>query len=213
MTDRLNRIFGILPKCSVFADIGCDHGYIAKAMLESKRCERAIIADISAKCLKKAQVLLEDYVRAGQVDSVVSNGFERVTGCDCALIAGMGGREIISILQSAPFLPEYLVLQPMKNVDAVRECALSLGYAFLLDKLFISDGKYYNLISLKKGQDYLTQEQIKFGRDNLKGDNPDFKKMIEGEIRALSGFAQGKNVSDSVRNEMLNKIKELEKYV
>lgn len=213
MTDRLNKIFSVLPECTVFADIGCDHGYIAKAMLESGRCERAIIADISAKCLKKAEALLSDYIESGRVVSVVSNGFERLEKCDCALIAGMGGREIISILRAAAVLPERLVLQPMKNVKEVRECALSLGYAFVSDRVFFSDKKYYNLISLKKGEDYLTDEELKFGRNNINEQNPEFKKMIACEIQALKGFAAGDKVSDGVRREMHLKIKELEKYV
>ena len=40
MTERLNKVFSELPSCKVFADIGCDHGYIAKEMVERKKCEK-----------------------------------------------------------------------------------------------------------------------------------------------------------------------------
>ena len=80
MTERLKEIFSNLPNCSVFADIGCDHGYMAQAMIVSGKCKKAIIADVSAKCLEKAQTLLADYIQKGLVTSAVSDGFERVDG-------------------------------------------------------------------------------------------------------------------------------------
>jgi lysophospholipase L1-like esterase len=35
VAERLKELFSLIPNCKVFADIGCDHGYIAKAMLDS----------------------------------------------------------------------------------------------------------------------------------------------------------------------------------
>ena len=61
MTNRLNQIFSVLPSCEVFADIGCDHGYVAKAMLDSGKCKKVIVSDISEKCLFKATTLLQFY--------------------------------------------------------------------------------------------------------------------------------------------------------
>ena len=60
MTARLDELFSLLPPCSKFADVGCDHGYIAQRMLLSGKCGHAVISDISEKCLKKAETLLKD---------------------------------------------------------------------------------------------------------------------------------------------------------
>ncbi|MBQ4098436.1 MAG: SAM-dependent methyltransferase, partial [Clostridia bacterium] len=38
MNRRLEEIFSVIPKCEVFADIGCDHGLMTKAMLVSGKC-------------------------------------------------------------------------------------------------------------------------------------------------------------------------------
>ena len=65
MTDRLKRIFEEIPPCSSFADVGCDHGYIAEKMLESGKCNHVIISDISAPSLKKAEKLLKRYIDSG----------------------------------------------------------------------------------------------------------------------------------------------------
>ena len=106
MTNRLETIFNHIPSCEVFADIGCDHGYIAKAMLDSGKAQKVIIADVSEKCLKKAEELLSDYIAIGRAESKVSDGFTKVGECSVALIAGMGGEEIVHILSQAKVLPK-----------------------------------------------------------------------------------------------------------
>ena len=58
MNKRLEIIFSEIAACSSFADVGCDHGYIAKAVLDSGKCDDVIISDISAPSLKKAEKLL-----------------------------------------------------------------------------------------------------------------------------------------------------------
>lgn len=153
MTGRLTEIFSKIDECTVFADVGCDHGYVAKEMLRRKKCKKAIISDVSAKCLNKAEELLRKEIDSGVAVSVVSDGFEKLPECDLALVAGMGGEEIVSILEKAPFFPQKLVLQPMKNADKVRAALIKFGYKILIDYTFFSGGKYYDLIKAEKGKE------------------------------------------------------------
>ena len=212
MTDRLNKIFNAIPKCEHFADVGCDHGYIAMAMLASKKCERVTVSDISAKCLMKAEELLKDYIACGKAFSVVSDGLKQVPECDTVLIAGMGGQEICQILNSAPFLPKTLVLQPMKNCDKVRITCIQKGYRFVSDCMFFSAGKYYDLMVLVKGQDVLTEQEIKYGRDNVNGKSADFKKMMREKKEKILGYLE-RNLKEQQRQEFIEQLKGIEKYV
>ena len=213
MTDRLNKIFSNIKECEIFADIGCDHGYIAKAMLDQKKCKKAIISDVSQKCLQKAEELLAPYIQSGCAQSVVSDGFDKVGYCDCALIAGMGGEEICSILSRANVLPFSLILQPMKNSDKVRVLAVSLGYKIVSDRLFRSAGKYYDLIVLEKGADVLTSEEIEFGRDNIKTYNPDFVQMISIKIEKIKEYLKNTNLKEQTRVQLTGEMEKLIKYV
>jgi len=213
MTDRLNVIFNAIPNCNVFADIGCDHGYIAKAMLKSGKCKKVIVSDISAKCLSKAEELLKSEIDLGLAKSVVSDGFERVEGCDVALIAGMGGEEIRSILLNAKELPAKLILQPMKNCDKVRLCAVKLGYKIILDEVFKSLGKFYDLIVLERGEDFITLEEAEFGRDNVLHPGQAFKEMLGLRLDKLRAYSKNPELNEETRNEMLEEISKLEKYV
>ena len=212
MTERLKRIFNEIPNGKVFADIGCDHGYIAKAVLKSGKAEKVIISDISAKCLSKAEALLDTEIKSGKATSVVSNGFEKVGACDTALIAGMGGEEIVNILDSATFLPQKLILQPMKNCDKVRVKAIELGYRFVCDFVFKAGGKYYDLMSLEKGADSLTEEEIEFGRDNLLGDNADFKQMLTEQVEKFVNYAKALEEGES-KLRLEKQIEKLKRYI
>ena len=212
MTERLSIIFDKIPKCTTFADIGCDHGYIALNMLTKGKCERVIVSDISEKCLKKAQDLLKTFIDKGVAKSVVSDGFERVDECDVALIAGMGGEEICSILDKAFRLPNTLVLQPMKNCDKVRVKALEHGYRFESDSVFYSAGKFYDLMVLVKGKDSLTEQEILFGRDNVTNPSCAFKQKIRIEIGKLKERLNNERLSENAKNQMLKDLENLQKY-
>ena len=213
MTDRLNKIFNSLAECEVFADVGCDHGYIAKAMLFSGKCKKVIVSDISAKCLNKAEELLNDFIQKGVAEAVVSDGFDNIRYCDQALIAGMGGEEITAILKKAKTLPDRLVLQPMKNCDKVRICALEKGYKIVKDSVFKSANKFYDLIILERGTDSLTQEEIEFGRDNV-SDRPEaFRQMIADKIQKVQAVLLNDRLKDSDRANLLAEIDRMKKYV
>lgn len=213
MTDRLTKIFEKIPECQVFADIGCDHGYIAKAMIKSGKANKVIISDISAKCLLKAEELLAQEISDGSAISVVSNGFEKVGFCDVALIAGMGGEEICSIIESAITLPKTLVLQPMKNCDKVRLCAVKAGYKIIYDQIFYSASKFYDLMVLTVGKDSLTQEEIEFGRTNVKEMPKDFREMISKNLKKLQGYLDNPNLDQSAKQNLSKKVEKLKKYV
>ena len=213
MTDRLNKIFDRLTECEVFADVGCDHGYIAKAMLYSGKCKKAIVSDISAKCLNKAEELLKDFIKKGVAEAVVSDGFDKVGYCDQALIAGMGGEEITAILSKAESLPNRLILQPMKNCDKVRLCAVKRGYKVVNDGVFKSAGKFYDLIVLEKGTDSLTQEEIEFGRDNVKDRSQPFKEMLLEKMQKIQAVLLKDGLKDFNRAALLQELDRMKKYV
>lgn len=213
MTERLKIIFENIPTCEVFADVGCDHGYIAKAMLKTGKAQKVIASDISAKCLKKAENVLSKEIIDKRAVCVVSNGFEKIESCDVALIAGMGGEEICTILQTAKTLPLSLILQPMKNCDKVRLCAVKVGYRIEKDFVFKSAGKFYDLMVLVKGQDYLTSEEVEFGRTNLIEPNGDFTERIKNEIEKLKEYSLRSGLDQESKIKMLNKMEKLQRYV
>lgn len=211
MSKRFNILLSLIPDCRVFADVGCDHGYIAYEMLKNRKCDRVIASDISAECLQKAETLLRETF-PDKYTAVVSDGFENVGNCDCALIAGMGGDTISDILAAAAGrLPEYLVLQPMKNPQRVRRDLVSLGYEILRDYTF-RDGKFYDVILAKKGgNETYTADDYIYGRDNLIEKSEDFVALVNSKIDELKEAKE--KASETSRKEIEKRITELEKII
>lgn len=213
MTDRLEKIFALIPNCNVFADVGCDHGYISLEMLKRGKAKKVIIADISKKCLSKAEELLAPFSAENKVFSVVADGFNGLPFSDVGLVAGMGGEESCAILENAKSLPKTLILQPMKNADKVRKCAIKKGYKIQKDFVFESAGKFYDIMLLTEGKDSLTQEEIEFGRDNIKKNNPDFSRQIRAKIAVIEQVLSDKNLSEKAKEKLVFEKGKLEKYV
>ena len=165
--DRIEKLCSYLSPCKTFADVGCDHGYCTLYALKNGLCESAVVSDISEKCLDKARVLLDKFVRAGAVTAKCCFGMEEIEpDTEQVLIAGMGGDEITDILKNS-FIPHKFVLQPMKNPRAVREYLLKNGAAIERDEIFESGGKFYFVIKgcrAGKGLTY-SEAQLEYCHD------------------------------------------------
>lgn len=189
--DRITQLTSFLLPTTSFADVGCDHGYCTQYMLRHDLCQTAIIADISAKSLHKAEVLLAEYITQGRVSSVCCDGLQQIPSTvQEVLIAGMGGEEIVKILTDS-FIPHAFVFQPMKNADKLRLFLMQNGCRLLKDDVFFADGKYYFVMQGERGQpDPYTADQLLYGKDSLQ--NPVFYEYIRQELAKKQGYLQSR---------------------
>lgn len=209
MTGRLKEICANLPVAECLADVGCDHGYCTKYAFDNHLCARAYISDISAGSLEKAKKLLAKEIDAGRCIPCLGDGLQKIGACDCVLIAGLGGEEIVRILSESA-LPVRFVLQPMRNSDKVRSFLIARGARLERDYTFEDGGYYYDLIAgAGTGGDSYSDYEIIFGRENLKTLPDAFvKKMTEEreKIRAR----MGRKMSLASRAELVRRLSVLE---
>ena len=203
MKKRFNVILSFVRPCKVFADVGCDHGKIAISVAKSGIAGKVIASDVSEKSLVKAADLAVNEHIDGLI-TVLSDGFSKIAEpVDEAVIAGMGGEEIIKILRSAPTIPERLVLQPMKNAEKLRRVLVEeLLYPIERDELFFDGDKFYDVIVADKNATPViyTEDDLIWGRDNG-GENEDFVRYLRGLIetyRIALPFAKGDDVREKL---------------
>ena len=216
LSNRLLEIYSNLPNCEVFSDIACDHGYLTYQMLKDKRCKRAIFSDISFKCLKKAQTLMQPYIEQGLAEGVVSDGFDKVKESDLSLIAGLGGEEICLILNKAKNLPNTLVLQPMKNSPKVRELLNSLNYYIEKDYTFYAEKEFYDLIVAYKNikeKQVLTEDMLLFGKTNVEIKPKAFLDKLNVEKSNLQKYLAFDKMKELAKEQLTSRLKRIEKYV
>ncbi len=215
---RIDTLCAHLKKATLFADVGCDHGYCTEYMLKNNLCERAIFSDVSKGSLAKAETLLSAYVEQGVAKGVLGDGFFGVPKeCDEVLIAGMGGSEIVSILshEKYGFMPKCFVFQPMHDSEKLRRYILEQG-GFLERDYTFEDGKFYDVLVGGKceegGQvcDEYTKAQLEFGRDNLKEMPAAFVKRIKKLLANIEKYVAEPNLQQESREELLSRRKRLQ---
>ncbi len=205
MNGRIEKLCGFLSPCKSFADVGCDHGYCTKYMLERGLCERAVIADISPKCLQKATRLLKKYIDCGCLEAVCCDGLDGVGACEQALIAGMGGEEIAAILKRG-YIPEKFVLQPMRNSRTLRQFLVGNGAEITRDTVIESGGKFYTVIKGVAGGNAAeyNEAELEYGKE-LK--TPAVREYLKRELLKKREYLA--RIPQKSRGERLEKEVEL----
>jgi tRNA (adenine22-N1)-methyltransferase len=148
LTDkRLLAVCNCIKPCSVFADVGCDHGKVSEYVAESKLAQSVLALDISEKCLQKAKRRLSKF---DNVEFHVADGLKGIRQVDTAVICGMGANTIIGILSAIEYKP-YLILGAQKNLDELRRWLSANGYAISKDFVVEEDGIFYEIICAQEG--------------------------------------------------------------
>lgn len=198
LTKRQKNIVDALPICEVLADVGCDHGYIGSQALLQNKARRVVFTDISQSSLNKAR--LKYSLRFGTRATFVCQDGVQSVYCNCAVIAGMGGLEIISIIKQARMLPAQLVLQPMRNQQDVRRFLNYFGYTIKLDYTFVDGGKFYDLIVAEQSHvpQQLTPLQYQFGLTNITNPSADFAQFVVKQHALYSKILQSCNDQEVV---------------
>jgi tRNA (adenine22-N1)-methyltransferase len=157
----------MVPSCDTVADIGCDHGKVAAALVRSGKAQRAICGDISGKSLEKARKLAREYGLESRISLREGSGLSVLeTGeADAAIIAGMGGRLIARILEEGmDQAPGALVLSPNRDAALLRGWLAQNGYIIADEALVREDGRFYPILLARRGESAaLSDIELEFG--------------------------------------------------
>jgi tRNA (adenine22-N1)-methyltransferase len=207
LSERLQAVVDMVPFCAVAADIGCDHGKAAAALLLCGKAARAVCADISAPSLDKARNLSREYgleaamsLRAGDGLSVLAPG-----EADAAVIAGMGGLLIADILKAGiSSAPDTLVLSPNRDAAVLRGALAALGYRIDDEALVCEGGHYYPVIRAMRGQSpQLTAAELEFGPVLLKNRPEVLRRFVQRRVQETRVVRERVAGSESPRRELL----------
>lgn len=195
LTPRLAKIASLVPRGSVLADIGTDHGYIPCYCVKNNICPRALAMDINQGPLDNARDTVTNEGLTNLVSLRLSDGMNKLEygEADTIVIAGMGGLLIKSILENDKDKLKdgtSLILQPMLAQKELRQYLYDNDMSVENEYLAIEGSKIYNIILARKGYRYSpTPRDIIIGR-NIKENSQDI-------------FENYRNREISVRNKIL----------
>lgn len=215
---RIEVILDILEKCTTLADIGCDHGYIAVEAIKRGIAQKVFAVDINPKPLEKAINLSKKEGVYNKIEFLVGNGFEPIKEpVEQAVIAGMGGDTILSILSSAKNNLEStkLILQPMKDIELLRKWLFKNKFDVVEEFVIREKERFYLIIKTKKSRNVEYSEiDIYVGRhirkktkeslEYLLKRKEKLKKIIEMKKENNKDFSNEKRVLEMIE-EVLNK--------
>ena len=154
----------MVPKADTVADIGCDHGKVAVALIKNGQANRVICGDISGKSLDKARKTAKGM---GGISLREGNGLDVLESgeADIAVMAGMGGELIRDILEkNIDKAPETLVLSCNTASGVLREWLSEHGYRIEDEELVFETRHFYPVILAVKGQtQQLDDMALEFG--------------------------------------------------
>lgn len=164
---RLACIASLVPRGSVLADVGTDHGYVPVYLLRTGAITRAIASDIGREPLEHARRTAEEYGVDG-IDFRLCAGLAGIAPeeCDTIVIAGMGGETMMEILAAAPWTrsgAHTILLQPQTKIEELRLWLCEHGYAVTRETLVEDKGKLYIVMTVTAGEAFTPDAVQLFG--------------------------------------------------
>ncbi len=213
-------------KYRCIADVGCDHGYVSICLVQREAADKAIAMDVKEGPLSIARENIRQLGLGGRIETRISDGLKglREGEADGLVIAGMGGKLIMSILEHSDALSlgiKAAVLQPQSELFQFGEYLGRKGYSILDECTILDDGKYYFPMLVSFDRDHRSDRDscglyalsARSIRDRLKGNVPYSEidttlmrlccrfgaiNIYKGEDDFISFLEHEKKVSESV---------------
>lgn len=200
LSERMKAVADLVPKSETLADIGCDHGYLPIHLVEQGVVLKAIAMDINPGPLQAAKEHIAEMGLGDRIITRLSDGLDKLKPGEgeSIIIAGMGGRLIIRILQDAlPFLKgeggvRSLILQPQSELAYFRQEMRAMGFVCEREDMVYEDGKFYPMGRYSLGDTSKSDKQELFdlyGPLLLKEKHPVLLKYLQKEAKILEGVA------------------------
>lgn len=212
-------VYDKLGRKMTVADIGTDHGYLAESLSKNEKIKTVLASDISKKSLSKLEKLIREN-NLTNIKTFVGDGLEPIEKADVSVIAGIGGWEIIKILEAqnktsdGKIKCDYFVLQPAQNVIELRKWLFDKKIKILKDYIIHDADRFYPIIIAqmsKKQKNKQNVYNIWLGRDNdVK--NQDFILFLK-DLKESFVFLKDINKSRAKKDEILYQKYKLNKLI
>ena len=151
LSKRLKAVADLVSAGSIVCDAGCDHGYVPIYLVQRGICHKAIAADVNAGPLARAKDNIRAYGLEEYITTRLSDGVSALEAgeADALILAGMGGRLVIKILQEGCDViarMREVILQPQSDIALVRSFLREIRWCIVREDMVYEDGKYYPMM-------------------------------------------------------------------
>ncbi|HEY8449512.1 MAG TPA: class I SAM-dependent methyltransferase [Bacillota bacterium] len=163
LSARLLKLASKVPDDTVVADIGTDHALLPIYLVSIGRCPRAIAVEAAEGPFRRAREAIAAFGLEDSIDLRFGNGIEVLQPgeVDVAVIAGIGGTQIVSILEAQPAVRASIrrfVLQPTRGAAEVRRFLHQNGYRLCDEELVPEARQIHEIIVAEPGVEAIDDE-------------------------------------------------------
>ncbi len=195
LSPRLETVAACVPDTARVIDIGTDHALLPISLVLDGKCQTALAMDIRQGPLLAAQKNIRAFGVQNLIETRLSDGFGslRPDHGDVVVISGMGGFEMISILESRPCRAGAIVLQPQKSVPELRQWLSVHGYRIDKEALAVEKRHAYIIMVVAyDGQPHpISKLEQVIGPAILKNRPDGFPKYLDELYRRLKKQLRG----------------------
>ncbi len=190
---RLKLIADKVPKCGVFADVGTDHAYLPIYLIKNNICTHAIASDVKPGPIRVANRNILSHRLDGKVETRMGSGLDtlKLGEADTIVIAGMGGTLLAHLLDDGKDKAQRaknLVLQPMNDLDIVRNWLYKNGFNIYDEQMVDEGDKIYTVICAAfENANHEVREEFYYhvGEKLIEKKDPLLNKYCKMKIRQL----------------------------
>ena len=209
LSARLQAIAEMVEPGSYLADVGSDHALLPIHLIESGKISWAMgIENKIGPYLHMTQAIDEAGLH-GRISASKSDGISVLRdGVNTLAICGMGGLLSCEILEkNKENLAQIntIILDPHRDLEAVRRRVTALGYHIDDETMVYEDRIYYTIIRFKKGAPSAPYSfaDCLFGPILRKKRGEVFVRWLENQKKTLSGLLD-KNLGKEARERYLS---------
>lgn len=214
MNLRLNTIADMVDINSRVADIGTDHAYLPIELVKSNKINFAIASDIGKGPIENAKKDIDRAELNTKITTRLGPGLSTITSkdqIDSVVIAGMGGKLIIQILNDAWAKNKHfqtLILEPNISEPNVRKWLIEHKYKIVNEKLIAEAGHTYEIIKAVQSKHHsrLSEKEIYFGPFILRAKGAVFIKKWQGQLIYHQKLLANLNKAKQKDKARINKI-------
>ncbi len=192
LSERMIAVAEMVTPGKRVADIGCDHAYTAIYIAEHGIASKVYAMDVAAGPLEIGRRNVREAGLEGKIELRLSNGFGALAEgeTDAAVIAGMGGSLIISIIEGGREVisPGYeLVLSPQSDIPMVREYLRNNKYIIKQEIMIEDQKKLYNIMRVE----YVGEKDFISEKSDLTDIYDEYGKyMLDHPTRIFTDFLE-----------------------
>lgn len=178
LSERLRALYAFVDfSCAPLLDVGADHALFSLGLVQ-KGFEGTVYASEKGDGPYRRMVQgLASYAEGKKIVPLKGDGLKALQGRKVAqiVIAGMGGKTVLSILQDGKEELEgvkRLVLEPQSQRELFFKGMNALGYRLVQEKYVEEHGHVYPLCAYVKGKEDLGEFGAYFGTKAVDGKDP-----------------------------------------